>query len=703
MKRLLFLLLGCIPFLSTAQTLSDAQKQTALQCATQFCDLLVRYCNGERLLISQINALCSGEDISAYDDVNRNDETSLMNYMLGIQHKYPDELPTSISTLSLSKSKTYIEPIMSLDYQWGNIGSSEMSTAEIGTLSVTDVENVYVAFDVTQTYPSLGISTNKKVVYDVKEGKITAFITGNGTLFSFLKGLQAFAERQYGAAITLFDTAAQNERAAFKEKSYALAMVCSLYSLDLKRTVHYAELIGDPLYINVAKYTMYIQEEDIENACLCALQLEKLMDTRKDLSNAIKTQLYSIFATVYLNPSSPYQDIAKGLSYLEEAHALGQAQAGYQIFIYYTLLGNNFVQPEVAMEYLYRSAERGYPTAFYQVAWRIEYNVEDKEEALFWYEKSALTDNHIAMASLGKLLIEKGEKAKGTEWLKKSLEGQGLEADLEDNALTTGQLAPWPQSRTDVETLLTRQNETNIHSNQSSTTNTTTNHRPAYDASSTPTIADTQSNKRHTRYRGEFNKAKDNYFVGFSIGYVQKQWCYDFDGTKEKINVFGDGKYTNGIQVGLRVDPQFKYGFGINTGLYYEYYFDKSKDMYEEGIEYHYRSEEHSLYLPVHLKYSLNFSKWFQLAFYAGIGLDCGVSGQMYLRSDGETLNSQTLYDDALDMKRFNASLEYGAAIRTSRFQLGFTMSKGLINMSGYDDYEVKQDKPINISLSVYI
>ena len=168
------------------------------------------------------------------------------------------------------------------------------------------------------------------------------------------------------------------------------------------------------------------------------------------------------------------------------------------------------------------------------------------------------------------------------------------------------------------------------------------------------------------------------------------------------MNVFGDGKYTNGIQVGIRIDPQFGYGFGINTGLYYEYYFDKSEDMYEDGIDYYYRSEEHSLYLPIHLKYSLNFSKWFQLALYGGIGLDCGVSGNIYLRSDGETLDTQNLYDDELDMKRFNASLEYGASIRVSRFQLNFTMSKGLVNMSGSDEYKVKQNKMMNFALSVY-
>ena len=186
------------------------------------------------------------------------------------------------------------------------------------------------------------------------------------------------------------------------------------------------------------------------------------------------------------------------------------------------------------------------------------------------------------------------------------------------------------------------------------------------------------------------------------MGYVQKQWVYDFGDTKEKVDVFGEDKYTNGVQFGVRIDPQFRYGFGINTGLYYEYYFDKSQDRNEEGIDYYCRAEEHSLYMPIHLKYSLNFSKWFQLAFYGGVGLDYGISGEIYARSNGETLNSRTQYDAELDMERFNASLEYGAAIRVNRFQMNVSMSKGLINMSGSDEYKVKQDKLINVGMSIY-
>ena len=705
MKRLIILLLSCIPIISTAQTLSDAQKQAALQSVTKFCDLLERFCNGERTLNSQINALCSGADCSAYDDIKTNKEITLRNYLYAIQAEYPNKLATSISAPSLTKSKTYIEPVMSLNYEWGNIGNSDLSTSETAVLSLASVSNVYIVFDVIQTYPSLSKSINKKIVYDLKNKKITAFITNNGAFISFLNGVLALSNKQYNVAITYFDSAAQNNRSSLKKQSYGLAMLCAFFMLDYEKAVYYAEQMGDPLYINAIKLNLYTQNEQFDKAYQCALQLESLLRKRTDLSNMMKSNLYLMLANVYVNPLFQHQDLHKGLSYMEAAYALGDAKVGYNIFVYYTLLGDDFVTPETALEYLQKSAEAGFPPAFYQWGRMVEYGLEDKEEALVWYEKSAKSGNHIAMASAGKLLIEKGEIKEGVEWLKKSLEGKALEAELEDNELTTGGLAPWPKTRADVESLLNKHGGTTIHQNQSSV-----NNQPTYSNHSTQTpsttvsgsTASTHSSTYQYRYRHKFNEAKDNYYVGLSVGYVQKQWVYDFDGSKEKVNVFGDGKYTNGIQVGIRIDPQFGYGFGINTGLYYEYYFDKSEDMYEDGIDYYYRSEEHSLYLPIHLKYSLNFSKWFQLALYGGIGLDCGVSGNIYLRSDGETLDTQNLYDDELDMKRFNASLEYGASIRVSRFQLNFTMSKGLVNMSGSDEYKVKQNKMMNLALSVY-
>ena len=52
--------------------------------------------------------------------------------------------------------------------------------------------------------------------------------------------------------------------------------------------------------------------------------------------------------------------------------------------------------------------------------------------------------------------------------------------------------------------------------------------------------------------------------------------------------------------------------------------------------------------------------------------------------------------------KSFNLSYEFGGGLRVARhIQLGFTMSKGLLNMSESDNYKVYQDKNLMLTLAV--
>lgn len=705
MKHLLLLLLSCIPICVSAQTLTESQKQEALECVTKFCNLLVRFSNGERTLNTQIDALCSGADCSAYDDIKTNSEKTLRNYLMAIQQKYPNKLAMDITAPSLADSKTVIEPEIGFNVEYKMTGNGEASTEEIISQTLENVKNTYIVFNVVQKYPSLNALVNKNIIYDTEVGKITGFVKENGAYMNFLNGLDAYFKNNLQSAINYFEKAAQNERFAQRKACYGLAMSCCAMMQDFEKAIYYAEKLNDSFEIAYFRSFNCILKENWEETYPHIVQLESLMKT-KAMSEYRWGKLFELLAHCYVNPQVSFHDKEKGLSYLKQAVELGNAKGGYLIFIYFTIFGEEFTSYEEALESLLKSAESGYPPAFYHWGRITEYGLKDSEAALLWYEKSAQAGNRVGMASVGKLLIKKGEKAKGIEWLKKSLEGNELEMQLQDMELTIGSFPPWPKSRADVEMLLNKNNA----STTSSSTGTGSAHTPLTSSTSSnytsnsnsSTNSYTPSNNYSYRYRREFNEAKDEYCVALSMGYVQKQWVYDLGDTKEKVDVFGEDKYTNGVQFGIRIDPQFKYGFGINTGLYYEYYFDKSQDRNEEGIDYYCRAEEHSLYMPIHLKYSLNFSKWFQLAFYGGVGLDYGISGEIYARSNGETLNSRTQYDAEFDMERFNASIEYGAAIRVNRFQMNVSMSKGLINMSGSDEYKVKQDKLINVGMSIY-
>lgn len=202
------------------------------------------------------------------------------------------------------------------------------------------------------------------------------------------------------------------------------------------------------------------------------------------------------------------------------------------------------------------------------------------------------------------------------------------------------------------------------------------------------------------RRRGPFNHAVDNYSAGLSFGYIQKQWEYSADGEKIKMGVFDNDKYLNGIQTGFRIDPQFGAGFGMNTGLFYEYCWAKSDKVYDEYGSYNLSYKEHGLYLPAHLKFTMNFSKWFQLSFHGGVGLNYVVSGKAKWKDD-EGSDTWNVFKEDDEWKRFNPMLEYGASIRIRAVQFDFTMSKGLRNWAADTGETMKVGRPMSVSTTI--
>ena len=210
------------------------------------------------------------------------------------------------------------------------------------------------------------------------------------------------------------------------------------------------------------------------------------------------------------------------------------------------------------------------------------------------------------------------------------------------------------------------------------------------------------STSSYRRYRRPFNHSWDNYAGGFSMGYIQKQWTSKYeDNSTEKYGLFDDDKYYNGIQAGFRIDPQFGAGFGMNSGLFYEYCWGKSDKIYDEAGSFHITYEEHGLYLPLDLKFTMNFSRWFQLSFYGGVGLNYVLSGKAYARDGGKTWGSSNVYKEEDNWSRFNAMLEYGASLRINALQFDVTMAKGLNDWSDTKGTKITQGRPLCVSATI--
>ena len=207
--------------------------------------------------------------------------------------------------------------------------------------------------------------------------------------------------------------------------------------------------------------------------------------------------------------------------------------------------------------------------------------------------------------------------------------------------------------------------------------------------------------------------AADRGPLGLSVGVVRKQWEYkvrkgyesNYVSSVEKYGAFanaGEAKDVQGIQVGLRYNPQFANGFGLNTGIFYEYYSDRSNDhLYQDLYKYYLTWNEHALNVPLHLEYRVGLSDMFQVFVSSGASIDYGLSSTVKVRFYEAIKQPEGVSAYGDEFKQFNASWDFGAGIRFSCFQLQWQMSKGLVNMANKDaEFTVKQNKLMSLSLS---
>jgi len=146
-----------------------------------------------------------------------------------------------------------------------------------------------------------------------------------------------------------------------------------------------------------------------------------------------------------------------------------------------------------------------------------------------------------------------------------------------------------------------------------------------------------------------FNCPNAKYTWGITAGYVKKS----FDGTE-------------GIQLGLRVEPLFKYGFGLNTGLNLEGYATDMLSVYRFEKSF----VQYAANVPIHLEYRMNFSKWFNVFIYGGAGVN---------------LVTNSLFN----VLSIPTTLDYGCGLRINHIQFNIGQSLYLGNLKNIKGFRI--------------
>ncbi len=169
---------------------------------------------------------------------------------------------------------------------------------------------------------------------------------------------------------------------------------------------------------------------------------------------------------------------------------------------------------------------------------------------------------------------------------------------------------------------------------------------------------------------------------GVSVAYVRKQLVTKGYGEQLKENGFwndGEGKWLNGVQMGVHFQPAFSWGLGLYTGLFYEIYLS-----FNDNYDYN-EYAEHDLYLPIHAYYRIPFGDKIALKVHGGLGLSYAVAGILSQTDDSYGYEDITdvLGNDAYP-NAFNMTLDIGVSFRIKNVQINASYCKGLNDHGSY-------------------
>jgi len=194
-----------------------------------------------------------------------------------------------------------------------------------------------------------------------------------------------------------------------------------------------------------------------------------------------------------------------------------------------------------------------------------------------------------------------------------------------------------------------------------------------------------------------------NRALGISVGVVTKQlaqgdikmpWMYlDYMAGESKA------KQSAALQIGLTWSPEFRYGIGLQTGLYYEMSY-QSVNTSEEDVSIKSSLSDHTLSIPLRVQWRYEIVPDWSVFVYTGPSFDIGLEGKM--KQSGEALGEPidtdgSIYDGGY--KRFNMLWGVGAGVRWKFLQLRIGGDWGLLNINRMDE-KVTLSKPLHVTLS---
>ena len=182
---------------------------------------------------------------------------------------------------------------------------------------------------------------------------------------------------------------------------------------------------------------------------------------------------------------------------------------------------------------------------------------------------------------------------------------------------------------------------------------------------------------------------------GWEVSYVTKQISISgyADEDSEKFStawngVWDDGfnHWLHGFRTGFHFQPAFKFGLGMYTGLFVEFYFSHNSEGIEEYKDY----VEIDMSIPLHILYQFPLGRKVAVGFHTGPSFNWSLSGVYsngLFKDEAESDTYKVDFGEEPYPKSFSCNWDFALWLRLGPVYLSGTVSKGMNDLGCFPDF----------------
>ncbi len=219
--------------------------------------------------------------------------------------------------------------------------------------------------------------------------------------------------------------------------------------------------------------------------------------------------------------------------------------------------------------------------------------------------------------------------------------------------------------------------------------------------------------------------ASEQHLVGVTIGWANK--TMQTDGITTSLTAVDDDQLLgNTLKVGLTITPEFKYGIGLQAGVYYEW--TGNSYMYSDILgKIEWRNNNHEISIPVRLQWRYEIINGMSVYAFTGPSFDIGIlyservklfdaegalAGKAFVNDYSGRYNIDSSLasvlgwsgegknDNVKAYKPFHPYWGFGVGFQWEYLRLQISSDWGIMNVSNNTNHAVYFNKPIEVSFS---